>query len=325
MSEKKSLLLAIPCFNESANVEAIHKSILDHVEFSKFNLNYEILFIDDGSKDNTVEQFKKVSLEDSQVSYISLSRNYGKEVAMVAGFDYFHHDAMVMLDADLQHPPALINDMINLWELGYEDVYAKRNLRRGESWMKIKTSKWYYKLLQSVSQTPVTPDAGDFRLLDKKVVLALRSMRESERYTKGLYNVAGFKKAAIDFNAEPRLHGKSKWNLKSLVNLALEGITSYTTAPLRISTLLGFFVSLFAFSYMIYVLTKTIIFGSDSSGFPTLVILLLFLGGCILISNGILGEYIARIFMEVKRRPLYFIETKHIGTDVRGKDDHKDE
>lgn len=311
----KKLLLAIPCFNEEENVESIYDRIVSDIKFHELGLEHEILFIDDGSKDHTVEVFKKLAAEHEDVSYISLSRNYGKETAMVVAFDYFHHDALIIMDADLQHPPVLVNDMVKLWQMGYEDVYAKRNKREGESWFKIKTSQWFYKVLGKLSKTPVTPDAGDFRLLDKKVVAALRSMRESQRYTKGLYNVVGFKKVAIDFDAAPRLHGKSKWSFRSLMNLALEGITSYTTAPLRISTILGFVVSGFAFVYMIYVLVKTLLTGVTQSGFPTIVILVLFLGGCILISNGILGEYLARVFLEVKNRPLYFIEDEKVHDD----------
>ncbi len=315
----KKLLLAIPCFNEEENIASIYDRITTDIDFQALSLEHEILFINDGSRDRTLDEFKQLVADHDDVSYISLSRNYGKETAMVAAFDYFHHDALVMMDADLQHPPVLVNEMVKLWDLGYDDVYAKRNKREGESWFKIKTSKWFYGLLGKMSKTPVTPDAGDFRLLDKKVVVALRSLRESQRYTKGLYNVVGFKKVAIEFDAAPRLHGKSKWSLRSLVNLALEGITSYTTAPLRLSTFLGFIISGFAFMYMVYVLIKTLIVGPDQSGFPTIVVLVLFLGGCILISNGILGEYLARVFMEVKNRPLYFVEEEHVRKVIKPK------
>lgn len=308
----KKLLLAIPCYNEEENIKYIHEALINEVCMKNNDLDCELLFINDGSKDNTVEEIKKLIKSDHQVSFISLSRNFGKEIAMVSAFDYFEHDALVVIDADLQHPPELINDMLKLWKIGYEDVYAKRNKRHGESWLKVKTSRWFYKILERMSKTPIIPDAGDFRLLDKKVVIALRQLRESERYTKGLYNFIGFKKIGIDFDANPRLHGKTKWNYTALIKLAIEGITSYTTTPLRISTFFGFFVSLSAFLYMIYVFFKTLIFGADTSGFPSLMIMLLFLGGCILISNGILGEYLARIFVEVKNRPLYFIEESNL-------------
>ncbi|KRN25176.1 glycosyltransferase family 2 protein [Lacticaseibacillus camelliae] len=311
------LLLAVPCYNEADNVEELYQRVVTDIDFAGLGLAHEVLFINDGSTDQTGEIIKALAHKHEDVSYISLSRNYGKETAMVAAFDYFHHDAMIMMDADLQHPPVLVNDMIKLWRLGYEDVYAKRNKREGESWFKIKTSQWFYRLLGAISRTPVTPDAGDFRLLDKKVVVALRALRESQRYTKGLYNVVGFRKVAIDFDAAPRLHGKSKWSLFNLINLASEGVTSYTTAPLRLSTFLGFIVSGFAFLYMIYLFVKTIIVGPTQSGFPTIVILILFLGGCILISNGILGEYLARVFMESKNRPLYFVEEKKTNDEQR--------
>ncbi len=226
---------------------------------------------------------------------------------MEAGFDYAKGDAVITMDADLQHPPALILEMIKLWEIGYDDVYAKRKQREGESWLKKATSKYYYKLLQSISKIPVLPDTGDYRLLDRKCIEALRQLRESNRYTKGLYNWVGFKKVEVEFDAAPRHAGKTKWNYKSLLNLALEGITSYTTAPLRISTIFGFFISLITFIYVIYLIIKTIIFGPDVDGFPSLMIAILFLGGIQLISIGIIGEYLGRIFNEVKNRPLYFI------------------
>ncbi len=179
---------------------------------------------------------------------------------------------------------------------------------KGSHGLKKTSSKWFYKVLGKLANTPVLPDAGDYRLLDRKVVEALKQMRESQRYTKGLYNWVGFKKVAIEFDADERLHGETKWSFGALLKLAIEGITSYTTAPLKISMYFGFLVSFVAFVYMIYVLIKTLIFGADTSGFPSLMIMILFLGGCQLISVGILGEYVGRVFLETKKRPLYFVE-----------------
>lgn len=307
----KKILISIPAYNEEENIVPLYTTIRKVVDPLKDIYDFEILFINDGSTDQTIINVLELINNTSDVSLIDLSRNYGKEVAMAAGFDYFEHDAMITMDADLQHPAGTIVEMIQLWEQGYEDVYAKRNKRKGEPWLKKKASKTYYSLLSKLSDSPVLSDAGDYRLLDKKVVLALRQLRESQRYTKGLYSWVGFKKVAIEFDAEERLHGVTKWSFGDLFKLAMEGITSYTTAPLKISMFFGFFVSIIAFVYMIYILVKTLILGADTSGFPTIVIIMLFLGGCQLISVGILGEYLARIFNETKERPLYFIENTY--------------
>lgn len=305
---KKSILISIPAYNEEENIKPLYAKLKETLDPLSQNYLFEYLFINDGSTDSTVERVSSLIEEVNDVSLIELSRNYGKEVAMAVGFDYSTHDAIITIDADLQHPPTLIPDMIELWSLGYEDVYAKRKKRNGESYLKRTTSKLFYKLLEKISNSPVNPDAGDFRLLDKKTVEALKQLRETQRYTKGLYNWVGFRKISIEFDAGERLHGDSKWSYKSLIKLAVEGITSYTTAPLRVSMYFGFIVSAVAFIYMIYVLVKTLLFGSDTSGFPSLMIVMLFLGGCQLISIGIVGEYLSRIFIESKQRPLYFIE-----------------
>lgn len=305
---KKKVLISIPAYNESENIFPLYEKISSVLKYKREEIDFEILFIDDGSTDGSVETIIDLMNVTDDVSLIELSRNYGKEVAMTAGFDYADHDAVITMDADLQHPPETILKMVDLWEKGYEDIYAKRNKRKGEPWFKKLFSRWFYKILERLSNTPVLADAGDFRLLDRKVITALRQLRETQRYTKGLYNWVGFKKVAIEFDAEERLHGETKWNFGSLMKLAIEGITSYTTAPLKISMYFGFIVSLVAFIYMIYILLKTLIFGADTSGFPSLMIVMLFLGGCQLISVGILGEYIGRIFLETKGRPLYFIE-----------------
>ncbi|AXG38670.1 glycosyltransferase [Enterococcus gilvus] len=305
---KKNFLISIPAYNETENIVPLYEKLSFELGLKKADIDFEILFIDDGSTDETVETIINLMDKVTDVSLIQLSRNYGKEVAMTAGFDYADHDAVITMDADLQHPPETIVKMIDLWEKGYEDIYAKRNKRKGESWFKKLSSRWFYGILERLSNTPVLADAGDFRLLDRKVIDALKQLRETQRYTKGLYNWVGFKKIAIDFDAEERLHGETKWSFGSLMKLAVEGITSYTTAPLKISMYFGFVVSFIAFIYMVYVLIKTLIFGADTSGFPSLMIVMLFLGGCQLISVGILGEYIGRVFLETKGRPLYFIE-----------------
>ena len=265
------------------------------------------MFVNDGSKDNTLEILAKLRATDSRVNYIDLSRNFGKEVAMLAGFDYASGDCMIIMDADLQHPPTLIPEMIKWWELGYDDVYAKRQSRGKESWLRKRLSLQFYQILQSSSRFDVLQNVGDFRLLDRKCINALKKMRESERYTKGMYCWIGFKKKEIEFQQGDRIAGVSSWNYRQLFSLAIDGITSFTNVPLRLSTISGCVVSMLAFIYMIWVLIKATIWGDPVQGYPTLVTLILFLGGVQLFSLGIIGEYIGRIYNESKGRPNYLV------------------
>lgn len=269
--------------------------------------DWEIMFVNDGSKDNTLEILAKLRATDSRVNYIDLSRNFGKEVAMLAGFDYASGDCMIIMDADLQHPPTLIPEMIKWWELGYDDVYAKRQSRGKESWLRKRLSLQFYQILQSSSRFDVLQNVGDFRLLDRKCINALKKMRESERYTKGMYCWIGFKKKEIEFQQGDRIAGVSSWNYRQLFSLAIDGITSFTNVPLRLSTISGCVVSMLAFIYMIWVLIKATIWGDPVQGYPTLVTLILFLGGVQLFSLGIIGEYIGRIYNESKGRPNYLV------------------
>lgn len=226
---------------------------------------------------------------------------------MLAGFDNASGDCLVIIDADLQHPPSLIPDMIRMWEEGYEDVYARRVTRGREPWWRRRLSLMYYKLLQRMTDVEVLENVGDFRLLDRKCVEALRTMRETQRYTKGMFCWMGFRKKEIVFEQRDRAAGTSSWNLLKLVNLAVDGITSFTVAPLRISTMLGLAVSVAAIAYSIYFFVKTLLYGDPVQGFPTLIIVVLFLGGMQLFSLGIIGEYLGRIFNETKNRPVYLI------------------
>lgn len=274
------------------------------------NLNeydFEILLINDGSKDNTLNIIKTYTEIDKRIKYISLSRNFGKECAMLSGFDYASGDCMVIMDADLQHPPTLIPEMLKYWEQGYEDVYAKRKSRGKESWLRKRLSLTYYNLLQKTSRFDILENVGDFRLLDRKCIDALQTMREKERYTKGMFAWIGFKKKEILFEQGDRLTGKSAWRFRDLLNLGIEGVTSFTTAPLRFSTIVGFIISMIAFSYMCWVLLKALIWGDPVAGYPSMMIVILFLGGIQLLSLGIIGEYLGRIFNEAKGRPVYII------------------
>lgn len=281
------------------------------------NYNFEFLFINDGSKDKTLEIIRGYAEKDARVSYINLSRNFGKEIGMIAGLDHVQGDATVIIDADLQDPPELIPEMIRLWEEGYDDVYAKRKSREGESWLKKFTSKAYYKTLQRVTRIPIQEDTGDFRLLDRRVVEALKQFRESQRNTKAMFSWVGFHKKEIMYDRDPRAAGETKWNYIKLVELAIDGITSFTIAPLRFSTYTGIIVSAFTFLYLLFLVFRTIFFGTDLAGYPSMMAVILFLGGVQLISLGIIGEYVGRIFNETKQRPLYFVEEYHNGTNQK--------
>ncbi|MBX0313369.1 glycosyltransferase family 2 protein [Planococcus glaciei] len=301
------ITIIVPAYNEEEVLELFYESLNKTLNSISF-YNFELLFVNDGSKDNTLQIIKNLALDDNRISYLNLSRNYGKEAAMAAGFDYAKGKAIIIMDADLQHPPEVIPEMIQYWEQGYDDVYAKRLKREGEAFLKKFTSKMYYRTLQKTTQIPILPDAGDFRLLDQRCVEALKQLRESQRYTKGMYSWIGFKKKEITFEAAPRAGGETKWSYTNLIELALEGITSFTTFPLRLSSIFGFAISIFSFIYLIFIIVKTLFTGSDVSGYPSMMVVILFLGGIQLLSLGIIGEYLGRIFTETKNRPLYFID-----------------
>ena len=304
----KKITILIPCYNEEASLPFLYEA-LQNLMAGCPNYEWELLFINDGSKDNTLQIIRQLRSNDKRVCYIDLSRNFGKEAAMLAGFDYATGDCVVIIDADLQDPPNLIPEMIALWEQGYDDIYAKRKDRGQESWLRKQLSLLFYRLLQHSTKIEILPNVGDFRLLDRRCINVLRQLRETERYTKGMFCWIGFNKKEIVFDRDNRVAGSSSWKLSSLFNLAVEGITSFTTAPLRISAILGFAISFVALSYMLFIIIKTLVYGDPVQGFPTLIITVLFLGGIQLISIGIIGEYIGKIYMETKHRPRYIIDT----------------
>lgn len=305
--DMKKITILVPCYNEEEVVEEFYNRTSCVIEQIK-EYDFEILFVNDGSRDKTIDILKKLRALDSRVSYIDLSRNFGKEIAMIAGIDHIDSDAMIVMDADLQDPPELIEDMLCAWEQGYKDICAKRRSRAGESWLKKWTSHTYYKLLQKVTRIPVQPDVGDFRLLDKQCVEALKLMRESQRYTKGMFSWIGFEKKEILFDRDARAAGITKWNYYKLCNLAIEGITSFTIAPLRCASILGCILAVLAIVYMSIIVLKTLIYGGDVAGYASLISVVLFIGGVQLLFLGIMGEYIGRIFNESKGRPLYFVK-----------------
>jgi len=302
----KTVTILIPCYNEQASLGDLHQA-LTQLMVQQPGYQWQVLFINDGSKDDTLSVIKSIHKQDSRFGYVSFSRNFGKEAAMLAGFDYAFGDCVVIMDADLQHPPSVIPQMLEQWEGGYDDVYARRTDRGREPLLRRVFTLAYYRLLQLVSRIDVLQNVGDFRLLDRKCIEALRQLRETQRYTKGMYCWIGFRKKEILFEQRSRTQGKSSFNFLSLLRLSIEGITSYTTLPLRISTILGMLSSLCAFIYLIYILCRTMIYGDPVRGYPTIMVVILFLGGAQLLSLGIIGEYLGRIFHESKQRPVYLV------------------
>lgn len=317
----KKISIIVPSYNEADNLEALYDALLPLIDgkmpqyapegpsAALDGYDWEVLMVNDGSSDATLDLMAELHHRDSRFRYINLSRNFGKENAMLAGFDYATGDAAVIIDADLQHPIDKIPEMIYWWEQGYDDIYGKRLSRGRESWLRRRLSLAYYKMLQRSTRVDILPNVGDFRLLDRRALDALRQLRETQRYTKGMYAWIGFRKKEVLYSNLERHGGQSSFNLRRLCNLAVEGITSYTTAPLRLASFIGLISAVGAMLYALYFLIKTLIVGDSVQGFPTLIIVILFLGGCQLLAIGIIGEYLGRVFNETKRRPPYFIES----------------
>ena len=262
--QKKMITILVPAYNEEEVLDMLYER-LKTIMNQNTKYDFEILLVNDGSKDSTFEIMQELRKKDKRVCYLNLSRNFGKETAMIAGLDYCNGDAVVIIDSDLQDPPELIPEMIKYWEEGYDDVYAKRKSRKGESWLKKYTSKMYYKVLQSFTKIEIQKDTGDFRLLDRRCIEALKSIRESQRYTKGLFSWIGYNKKELLYDRDPRAAGKTKWNYKKLIDLSIDGITSFTTSPLRWSAIMGVIVSIAGFIYMIAIIIKTLISGVDGT------------------------------------------------------------
>lgn len=307
MENKKIVTVLVPAYNEQEVIKLLYerlKKVIDENE----KYNFEILIIDDGSKDETLNIIMKLRKQDKRINYLSLSRNFGKEVAMLAGFDYTKGDCVIIMDADLQNPPEVIPEMLKYWEDGYDDVYAKRKSRKGESFLKRISSKIYCKILQNFTKIEIQKDAGDFRLLDKRCVEALRKIREQNRYTKGLVSWIGYNKKEIYYDHESRVAGKTHWSYKELVRLAMNGITSFTTVPLKWSSILGFIIIFLACIGVIFTLIQNLVLNIEISEYFLLMLVILFLSGIQFIFLGIIGEYLGRTFYETRNRPLYFVD-----------------
>ncbi|MBU5444367.1 glycosyltransferase family 2 protein [Paenibacillus sp. MSJ-34] len=299
------LSIIVPAYNEESVLEAFHKrliSVLDGIEMKS-----EIIYVNDGSRDRTLEILNSIRQCDHRVAIVDLSRNFGKEIAMAAGLDYANGDAVVIIDADLQDPPELIPELIKEWGNGFDVVYAKRTLRQGETFFKRTTAFLFYRFIQRVSNVSIPEDTGDFRLLSRKAVESLRKLREQQRFSKGLFAWIGFPQKEVLYQRDPRYAGVTKWNYIRLWNLAIEGITSFTIAPLKIASYMGGIFALISFLFILVIIFQTLVFGNPVKGYPSLIVVVLFIGGIQLICLGIIGEYLGRIFNETKKRPLYLL------------------
>jgi glycosyltransferase involved in cell wall biosynthesis len=307
-----SLSIVVPMFNEGDVVDIFLERIIPIVD--QLTHNFEIVCVNDGSVDRTLAKLKTWNQRDARIKAINLSRNFGKEVALTAGLDYCSGDCVIPIDADLQDPPELIPGLVEKWREGFDVVLAVRADRSSDSWIKRLTASVFYGLITRLSATPVPANAGDFRAMDKRVVQALRKLPERSRFMKGLFGWVGYHQTTITYRRPPRVAGTGKWRYWRLWNFALEGIFSFSTVPLRIWSYLGVAVSLFALGYMIWIVSRVIVLGVDVPGYASLIVTILFFSGLNMIGLGILGEYIGRIFVEVKQRPLYLID-EWVGLD----------
>jgi polyisoprenyl-phosphate glycosyltransferase len=303
------LSVVIPFYNEGPNIDHLFERL--HGVLHRIGVRYEIICIDDGSRDETLTGLIRQHELDPSVKVISLSRNFGKEVALTAGLDYSQGAAVVPLDADLQDPPELIGELLDKWREGYDVVYATRRFRQGETATKRLTANVFYKVISGISSINIPRNTGDFRLLDRRVVDAIKCMPERTRFMKGLFAWVGFKQASILYDRPQRYKGQTKWNYWKLWNFALDGITSFSLLPLKVWSYIGFTFSIIAFVYATFLVIRTMLFGIDVPGYASLMVVMLFLGGLQLITLGIIGEYMGRIFEEVKRRPLYLVRELH--------------
>ena len=304
--QKKILSIVSPVYNEAENLGEFYSRVINATD--NLNLEIEIIYINDGSQDSTIDIITKQRQIDNRITIIDLSRNFGKEIALTAGLDYSSGDAVIVIDTDLQDPPELIPKLVEKWREGYDVVNAKRIKRKGESLLKKVMSYIYYRLLFYLSDINVPRDTGDFRLLNKNALDALLKLREKHRYMKGLFVWVGFKQKEIEYEREARFKGKTKWGFFSLFNLAFDGLTSFSIMPLRLASTIGFLSALIGFFYGAVIVFKTLFFHEPVAGFTSLVVLVTFFGGIQLLSIGIIGEYIGRIFNETKNRPLYVVK-----------------
>lgn len=300
------LAVVVPVFNEEAVLAEFHQrlaGVLDGLEMKS-----EIIYVNDGSVDGSLNELQRLMATDARIALVDLSRNFGKEIAMTAGLDHAQGDAVVVIDADLQDPPELIPQLIEHWQAGYDVVYAQRTSRRGESTVKKTTAHLFYRLMQKLSRVHIPRDTGDFRLLSRRAVAALSGLREQHRFMKGLFAWIGYPQKAVPYQRDARSGGNTKWSYVGLWNFAIEGITSFSTIPLKVATYLGTLTALGAFLFGMFMVVKTVFYGNPVPGYPSLLVVVLFLGGIQLMALGVIGEYLGRMFDETKGRPLYLLK-----------------
>ncbi|UNK43230.1 glycosyltransferase family 2 protein [Luteimonas sp. S4-F44] len=306
------LTIVIAAFDEARSLPLLHPRIAAVMEaLAGDGIDAGVLYVDDGSTDGTWDVLQALAVSDRRVSLLRLSRNFGKEIALTAGLDLVTEGAAMILDADGQDPPELIPRFVALWRQGYDDVHGTRASREGERWFKKLTAHVFYRVMQRLAKTPVPADTGDYRLLSPRALAALRQLRERHRFMKGLFGWIGFNRVALPYERHARLAGRTKFGFWRLWNFALEGVTSFSTAPLRLATYVGVFTALGAFAFALWVITKAMLFGDRVAGWPTMMAVILFLGGVQLVALGVIGEYLGRLYEESKQRPLYFVRDWH--------------
>ena len=308
-SSPPMLSVIVPAYNEEEVLPIFHARLvtaLAHVP--ELEGRWEVVYVNDGSKDGTLNILKELQLADPAVGVANLSRNFGKEAAMSAGLRLARGDAVILIDADLQDPPELIGDMVRVWQQGADMVNMKRSSREGETWFKMASAAWFYKVINWLSDVHIPENVGDFRLLSRRAVDALNQLPESNRFMKGLFAWIGYKQVVVEYARHPRAAGQTKWPYFKLLNFAIEGITGFSVVPLRLASYAGFLTAFSAFVYALFLLVKTLTIGDSVKGFPTLILTILILGGLQLMAMGIIGEYLGRLFMESKRRPLFLID-----------------
>ena len=297
--------VVLPVYNEAGNIAPLCERLIPVLD--RITPDWEVVFVDDGSGDDTLAELRRWNLVEPRVKAVSFSRNFGKEIALAAGLDHAAGQAVVIMDADLQHPPELIETFVQRWREGYVMVYGQRRSREGESRVKRGFAHAFYRLFDRFGEIGLPEGAGDFRLIDRRGVEALRALPERARFSKGLYAWIGFKSVGVPFSVEDRRHGATKWSFRKLLHFALDGIASFSTVPLRVWTYLGGVISVCAMVYALVFIARTLLFGIDVPGYPSLIVSVMFFSGIQLLSLGIIGEYVGRIFAEVKRRPLYVV------------------
>jgi glycosyltransferase involved in cell wall biosynthesis len=299
--------VVVAAYNEAQSLPLLHPRLMAALDALE-GVQGRVLYVDDGSRDATWEVMRAFAADDPRVSVLRLSRNFGKEAALTAGLDRVDTGAALILDADGQDPPELIGEFVREWQAGYDNVHGTRIERDGESWLKRGTAHAFYRVIGRLSKTPIPADTGDFRLLSPRALSALRELRERHRFMKGLFGWVGFNQKSLPYQREARVAGSSSYGFWKLWNFALEGITSFTTAPLRVATYLGVLTALLAFAFAIYIVGKALLFGDPVAGWPTMMTVILFLGGVQLVALGLIGEYLGRLYEESKQRPLYLVD-----------------